>query len=238
MSLYNDFDYLCNEPFYLPKIGNVICPTLRDIRKVTYSVFCSYISMLTMSFDQLKPEDQENYTSLYFFLFHKDIYFLANLLKFFIADSIDLDMATCTFSLFTLEDNKKNHIGKIDNENFDSFRNEMCRILGIREAAPLEYENELARKINNKLHQAPKTQNSSQDSNYDLDNMILKFCTHNKTGINILNVWDMTYYQFMCMFREFCNARQCDFNDAMAANSFQLKKSSDYKPFDYMKKLK
>lgn len=67
--------------------------------------------------------------------------------------------------------------------------------------------------------------------------MIKKYCTHNKVGINILNVWDMTYYQFMQMFNEYCNGRQCDFNDLMAANTFSYKKSTDYNPLEYIKKL-
>ena len=57
-------------------------------------------------------------------------------------------------------------------------------------------------------------------------------------GINILNVWDMTYYQFMKMFLEYRMGRQADINDMMAANSFSFKNSKDYNPMEYMNKIK
>ena len=67
--------------------------------------------------------------------------------------------------------------------------------------------------------------------------MIKKYCTHNKVGINILNVWDMTYYQFMHMFNEYCNGRQCDYSDMIAANTFSYKEASDYKQMLWIEKL-
>ena len=53
-----------------------------------------------------------------------------------------------------------------------------------------------------------------------------------------MNVWDMTYYQFMKMFLEYRMGRQADINDMMAANSFSFKNSKDYKPMEYMNKIK
>ena len=101
-----------------------------------------------------------------------------------------------------------------------------------------KFKNNTAKKLFEKLQKHAKEQKKKADENYTLDNMIKKYCTHNKVGINILNVWDMTYYQFSTMFNEYCNGRQCDFNDMMAANTFSYKKSTDYKPLDYIKKLK
>ena len=69
------------------------------------------------------------------------------------------------------------------------------------------------------------------------DNLIKKYCTHNKVGINILNVWDMTFYQFNTMFSEYNVGRQMDFNDAMASNTFSYKESSDYNPMLWIEKI-
>ena len=69
------------------------------------------------------------------------------------------------------------------------------------------------------------------------DNLIKKYCTHNKVGINILNVWDMTFYQFNVMFAEYNIGRQMDFNDAMASNTFSYKEASDYKPMLWIEKI-
>ena len=51
-------------------------------------------------------------------------------------------------------------------------------------------------------------------------------------------VWDMTYYQFTKMFLEYRMGRQADINDMIAANSFSFKNSKDYKPMEYMNKIK
>ena len=90
----------------------------------------------------------------------------------------------------------------------------------------------------NKDKSEQKEKQTSADDDYTLSNMIVKYCTHNKVGINILNVWDMTYYQFMKMFLEYRMGRQADINDMMAANSFSFKNSKDYKPMEYMNKIK
>ena len=37
MKGFSDYDYLCDEPYFYEGIGHVKCPTLRDIRKITYN---------------------------------------------------------------------------------------------------------------------------------------------------------------------------------------------------------
>ena len=135
-------------------------------------------------------------------------------------------------------------IGKINDDNFEEFRNFLQVILGIKSEKEIEkpkYKNKLAQRIAEKLakHQSEKKgKQTSSDDDYTLPNMIVKYCTHNKVGINILNVWDMTYYQFMKMFLEYRMGRQADINDMIAANSFSFKNSKDYKPMEYMNKIK
>ena len=51
MTPYTDFDYLCNEPFYVPNIGNIKCPTLKDIRKITYSTFVLYVNIVSFTLE-------------------------------------------------------------------------------------------------------------------------------------------------------------------------------------------
>ena len=57
MNMYSSFDYLCNEPFYLDGIGHAVCPTVRDIRNITYQVFSLYLNTIAMS--------REEYLHLY-----------------------------------------------------------------------------------------------------------------------------------------------------------------------------
>jgi len=242
--LYSSFDYLCNEPFYLQEIGYVKCPTLRDIRKKSYLFFKIMLTMLISSKEELLEqyagtlEDSFKNISKFDFLISIDPSMLQETLEFLICHNIEFhDGAYIVYEMD--EENQKVLYGCINNDNFDFFCDEIQKILGIKqEAGPeLKFKNNLAQKMFDKLQKQKKGQKQKCDENYELDNMIKKYCTHNKVGINILNVWDMTYYQFIAMFNEYCNGRQCDFNDMMAANTFQYKKSTDYKPLDYMKKL-
>ena len=249
---YSAFDYLCDEPYFVQGIGYLKCPTLKEMRKVTYNLFLYYVNILSCTHeDYLKMHNlQEKYNelsdadkgknTLFFLLLYGNASLLFSMLSTFIVDEVVFDNKTLTFNIFKGDDDNKKQIGHIGNDNFEEFREQMQYILGTRPAEEKEqkFKNKLAQKMFDKLQKHAKEQKKSSDENYSFDNMIKKYCTHNKVGINILNVWDMTYYQFMQMFNEYCNGRQCDFNDMMAANTFSYKKSTDYKPLDYMKKLK
>lgn len=251
MGIYTSFDYLCNESFYIDGIGNIKSPTLREIRKTTYYIFFCYINFLLCSpqnyaqaielgkeYEALSEEDKEK-NSLYNLLLYNDANLLLTLISFFVCDDVEFDNNSLSFKIYQNVKDGKQCIGHIGNDNFEQFRTEVQNILGLKSEKKQEpkFKNNLAKKMFEKLKKHNQKQEKEQDENYSLDNMIRKYCTHNKVGINILNVWDMTYYQFITMFNEYCNGRQCDFNDMMAANTFVYKKSTDYKPLDYMKKL-
>ena len=72
MKGFSDYDYLCDEPYFYEGIGHVKCPTLRDIRRITYgqfNIFLSYISItqkqfletfgLAEKFNSLSDEEKE-----------------------------------------------------------------------------------------------------------------------------------------------------------------------------------
>ena len=164
---------------------------------------------------------------------------LFGLINFFIKDNVEFRKDDLSFHVYIEEtDNdgkiSRNEVGVINSDNFDVFRNEVLKILGLKqiETKKPKYKTERARLLAEKIAKAksqlPKA--TKQDENMAFDNLIKKYCTHNKVGINILNVWDMTFYQFNTMFSEYNVGRQMDFNDAMASNTFSYKESSDYNP--------
>lgn len=252
MKSLTSFDYLCNEPFLIAGIGSVRCPTLRDIRKITYQIFSLYLNLLIISLDDylkayglkekydLLPDEEKSKNELFNLLLYGNTKLLYDLLNFFLIDDFEFNQETGEIDIFYLTDEKRGVKGHLNSQNFNLFREELKCILGINDSEDPEpkFKNSLAEKMFSKLKKHNENIKKKSDENYELNNMIKKYCTHNKVGINILNVWDMTYYQFMAMFNEYCNGRQYDFNDMMAANTFQYKKSSDYKPMDYMKRLK
>lgn len=252
MNPYSSYDYLCNEPFYIDGIGTIKCPTLRDIRKITFSVFSLYQNLLTLplkdclsmirrtDLDSVTSDNKNEPLTLFHILLYESPQLLIGLLSFFMDGKITFEPLSASFLIY--EDAKQTEqqpVGRINADNFERFRDEVQLILGLKKSEEKEpqFKNELARKMFEKLKTNSKNQSKKTDENFTFDNMIQKYCTHNKVGINILNVWDMTYYQFIVMFNEYCNGRQYDFNDHMAANTFSYKKSSDYKPMDYMKKI-
>ena len=258
MELYDDFDYLCNEPYFIPNIGTIINPTLRDIRKLTHKLFTLYVNMCAISvtdyveqcnlkeqYDQLSEEEKDK-NNLFTLLLFTNTELLFGLIGFFIQDNVEFRKDNMSFHVYTGEtdDNgniSKKEIGIINSDNFDIFRNEVLKILGLKqiETKKPKYKTERARLLAEKIAKAksqlPKT--TKQDENMAFDNLIKKYCTHNKVGINILNVWDMTFYQFNTMFSEYNVGRQMDFNDAMASNTFSYKESSDYNPMLWIEKI-
>lgn len=252
MTFYTDFDYLCNEPFFIQGIGNLKCPTLREVRKITHNVFLLYVSIISYTLEEylklcgleeqynaLSDADKQT-NSLFHLLLYGNTSVLMGIISTFVADEVVFDKENLTFQVYEGEGEARKQIGHIGADNFDEFREHLQYILGAKtsEEKQQRFKNKLAQKMYEKMQKYSKEQSKKSDENMSLDNMVKKYCTHNKVGINILNVWDLTYYQFVQMFSEYCNGRQYDFNDMMAANTFNYKKSSDYKPQDYMKKLK
>lgn len=208
--------------------------------------FLEYLeqSKLKEKYDTLSSEEKDK-INLYSLLILYEPAALFGLIQFFIQDKVIFDGADLSFHVYKEEaengETKKTEIGKIDKDNFDLLRNEILKCLGLKqiETKKPKYKTERARILAEKIEKAKAQLNktSKQDGNMALDNMIKKYCTHNKVGINILNVWDMTFYQFNVMFSEYNVGRQMDFNDIMAANTFQFKEVKDYKPALWMEKI-
>lgn len=248
MNIYTPFDYLCNEDFYFPDIGFLHSPTLRDIRKITYNLFMMLVSAVTMPLEELKSSsagsvdqirgDEAGGYSRFDFLLTYNASLLSSLLCFFINGRLRYRPDQKIFLVEDEDNGSFKAAGHVGNDNFDKLCLELTRLLGVaKEARDEKFKNEYARKMYARMQKKQKEAAARDEEAYSLDNMIRKFVTHNKTGINILNVWDMTYYQFTVLFQEYCSGRQYDINDLMAANTFSYKKGSDYKPFQYLKNI-
>ena len=258
MDLYDDYDYLCNEPYFIQNIGTIKNPTLRDIRKLTHKLFMTYVNICSISFldyleqvglkeqYELLSTEEKDKNNLFTLLLFGNTNLIFGLVNFFIEDKFSFNEDDMSFHIYIEETDEygkilKKEIGTINSDNFDIFRNEVLKILGLKqiETKKPKYKTERARKLAERIEKAKSLlqKTSEQDKNMSFDNLIKKYCTHNKVGINILNVWDMTFYQFNTMFSEYNVGRQMDFNDAMASNTFSYKEPSDYKPMLWMEKL-
>ena len=101
ISLYTNFDYLCNEPFYIDGIGTVKCPTLRDIRTITFKVFALFQNIIDMTLESyLKSfkttidgsnEKLREGISLFRILLYDNPSILFSMINFFILDEIEFN---------------------------------------------------------------------------------------------------------------------------------------------------
>ena len=125
MKGFSDYDYLCDEPYFYEGIGYIKCPTLREIRHITYyqfNIFLNYISMnqkqflevfqLTEKFNSLSDEEKEQNTIYNILTLGMDrADFLEYMIDFFIVDEVYYDKEQNTFFIgnYKQDKNEKKH---------------------------------------------------------------------------------------------------------------------------------
>lgn len=243
MVSYSPYDYLFADPCQADGIGSIRCPTLADIRRMTYQTFYLYMAISASSGEDLLanyisrgiPGDTDLFTALLAF----DPGVLAGYIRAFTAnDLIEWNPVSHSFEVYDEKGGENVQAGEVNAGNFQEFRRHAGLALGIvQDAKAQKFKNDRARKLAERLERSRKESRKSTDDNYELCNMVLKFCTHNKTGINLLNVGNLTYRQFILLFHEYVHARQADYRDAMAANTFSYKEAKDYDPSLWMEKI-
>lgn len=120
--------------------------------------------------------------------------------------------------------------GIINNDNFDLVRNYLLQINRIKiNEKPVKYKNERARKLVEKIEKAKAEQKKSKNDEMEFGKMISKYCADNKSGINMLNVFNMTVYQFFDQYIQHNHIRQSDIQDMVYANTVSF---SDLKAYD------
>jgi hypothetical protein len=248
------FDLISGKPIYFEGVGHIKSPLLEDIRSLTgYNGYRSLLNLLSLDsygfFNILKHDDnlsfvlqnieQENNTLFDLIICDektREIY--DNIFSFFIIENVSFDSASKSYYTWIeryneeLEQNQRILIGVINNDNFINLQSALLQINGLKniENKPKKYRNEAARllaeKINKHKEEVSKKQNKEQLS---FGSMISKYCADNKNGINILNVWDMTIYQFYDQFDQHNYIRQTYIQDMIYTNTVSF---SDLKSYD------
>ena len=212
---------------------------------MTYHIFCTFLNLTLISRDEFisklnLDELKSDPISLYELVLAMTPQLLFQYIRVFIAnDEVRFLERVGAFEIVDLTDGGEQTAGRIDGRNFDRFRESVASVLGLKKPVdkPVRFKSERARKLMEKIR-SNKSSVKKQDEAYEFDNMVLKYCTHNKVGINLLNVGGLTYYQFIRLFYEYIHARQSDYGDALAANTFSYKDPKDYSPMQWIEKLK
>ena len=149
---------------------------------------------------------------------------MISLIKTFLNNcEVTLDECSSVFTISRIRQ-PTDIVGKIDETSFEHFRESVIKILGLsnKSTDKPKYKSERARLLCEKIEKSKLKKNSTADPNYSLENMILKYCTYNTVGINMLNIWNLTYYQFMKLFRELAYCREVSYINSIAANTFSF----------------
>lgn len=211
------------------------------------------ITNLKEQYDSLSEEDKKIYTLFNLIIATNEfIEIYKQIFSFFIGGEVEFDEELRCFvvwnetqksvsklknivnRVFKLKPktSKKNVSGFISNDNFDNIRDCLLQINYLKsvDEKPEKYKNERARKIAEKLAKGKAEQDKNKNGeNLSLAKMISKYCADNKNGINILNVWDMTIYQFYDQFSQHNYIRQSFIQDMVYSNTVSF---SDLKAYD------
>lgn len=214
------FDLLSPEPLYIPEIGGIISPKLRDVASLGLNIYYHYLtflstdpkSYLSLTENELIkaiPSDEENISvsSFEILITQPNLYNLAqSIFNFFIKEDVIFSPQN---KCFLVCDNDK-IMGRITEETYPV----LCDIILQRCCVNIKYEdmskakNAKALEIMQKLEKGRKeyAAHSESDKDSDLGNIISAVA--NKSGsINILNIWDLTIYQlYDCLLRLSANS--------------------------------
>lgn len=123
-------------------------------------------------------------------------------------------------------------IGVVNNDNFDLVRDVLLQINKLKEIQTSneqpKYKNEMAKRLAERMAKAEKAKQEKSKDNMSFGKMISKYCADNKNGINILNVWNMTIFQFYDQFAQHNHIRQSDIQDMVYANTVSFSDLKDY----------
>lgn len=206
----NAFTLLAGSPVTIKGIS-VYPPKLQEIRDVGYSKYQDHVSILLSS-----PEDFLQLEQL------DELGAARDPLIFITSVEPLRDAFTASLSFFlhgkVVYDEDVGYTLNGDTISFEQIREirpailTMCCVTDSQSAPPTKFKNEKARKIyetiqKRKMEQAKAKKKGNPDM--ELHNLLSAFCAFSPT-YNLINVWDLTVYQFYDQYSRLNNKIQLD----------------------------
>lgn len=205
----NYFDLLSPAPVYIPKVGGIISPTLKEISSIGINTYQYYLSVMNMDlksyFTMMNCPDlyeafsneEKSRLNLFDLLIRNEqsALLLKDVLNFFIKETV---VCTPVNRCFTVMDNEK-IIGTITKEVYPQVCDLICQrncIKFIRNEDMSRVKSKKAMEIMKKLQKgrAEKVKLNSEYNNTELGN-IISAVAGKSHSINLLNIWDLTVFQ-------------------------------------------
>jgi hypothetical protein len=202
------FDLISPSSYFLAGVGHIKAVKLSDIdalpqKNDTYQMYTSLMLCDAEKLYKVLGVDGD-YTASTFDVFTSDSRLtgeLLLLLDFFLEESIAYVNTEKKYVTFVGEE----AVGVIDGSNFDEVVSVILQRCGIGDDKKKEkptFKNKRAKEIWEKTHATETPKDFADRENYDLGNVVAHLASRG-SGLNILNIWDMTVYnvydQFMIL---------------------------------------
>ena len=206
-------------PYYIEGIGNVKCPTLKEIwnPEITYQGYSTFLTLLLLTpqtyLEQVNPSQNFSLPDANITMFD----LIANdktlqeqycvVFSFFLEEDVSWDNTYGFITYMTIDDSNEPSIKGVINK--DLF-NIVCDIILQRcdvnrkdsDVDTSKVENKRALEILKKIQKNRKSvlHNSAHDKDMDLPNLIASVAVKSNS-INYTNIWDLTVFQLYEHFR-------------------------------------
>lgn len=213
------FDLLSPAPIYLPNVGGIVSPKLKEISSVGMTAYRYYLTVLLMdletyftmigqkdAFELLSEEEKAQIDLFDLLTINSDsINLMQRILNFFIKENVIYSTEHKAF----LVQKEKETIGMISKEVYPL----VCDIICQRNCIKSHQEEDLSKikskkalEIMKKLRKgrAEKAKQTKSDKNMELGN-IVSAVANKSSSLNILNIWDLTIFQIWDCFSRLSN---------------------------------
>lgn len=208
------FDLISPSPIFIPNVGSVLSPTLRDISAIGIHTYHYYLSVLSMDlkmyfsmtahpeqYDLLSGDDLSRLSIFDLLTAHaSSAALLQTILNFFLEEEVLFSEEEGCFLVTNDENSPKEHpAGKITRENYENLCSLICHRNNVRfqNDYPLsDVKSKKALEIMKKLKKgrAEKAKSAKADKSTELGNVI-SAVANKHPSLNPLNIWDITVFQ-------------------------------------------
>lgn len=224
---------LHGSPIEIENVGYLYPAKLSDIEKITIEKYNTYLNILCIDKEDIKKilhlkEDFEIFEFIYINCLQSEEYLniVIEALEFFFKETVSFDLYK--FYLGNIEE--KRFIIKENFEEIRDFVKKMNCLKSKREEEDDGYRpvNEKARKILEKIRKDRETRKQikrkeNQGESLDLFNLISILSAYGN-GINIFNVWDLTFFQFDNQFNRLRILKDYELNIQILLNTTEPSK--------------
>lgn len=225
------FELLSPDPFYVPGVGGILSPRLKDISSIGISTYQYYLGILSMDLEsyfsmtghaeqyKLFSDEELSQIGLFDLLITNEQSdgLLQNILNFFIREDVSYSPGD---RFFIVRDNEK-VAGAVTKENYSLICDLICQRNGVRPVQtenPAEVKNKKASEILKKLQKgrAEKSRQNRPDQNMELGN-IISAVAGKSSSLNLANIWNLTVFQLWDSFSRLSHNSIYDIQSTSAA---------------------